>query len=240
MTFTRAVFVFAFAMLALGLVGSRALAAYLFPGLQGPPSSRIVAIVNTSTSRPATKRTAIPTRTLAPTVGPHRAPTTPPTPSPTRTSPSPTSTRAPRVKATPTATASATPTVIATATATPTPTIGIVTLARYWIATQQARTGQTIEIGYVIDNETGRAAHVLLGASLKSTRALSWASASIDDPPHDVVAVVPPGISTHVRFFTLPSDIHRGAYDVAWGLRDTTTGERDALVTAADALRVAR
>ena len=55
---------------------------------------------------------------------------------------------------------------------------------------------------------------------------------SISDPSHDVVAVVPPGISQHVRYFTLSPGLRAGAYDIAWGLRNPSTGSRVALVAA--------
>jgi hypothetical protein len=122
---------------------------------------------------------------------------------------------------------------------TPSPTPGIVTLVRYWVGTPDARHGQTISVGYVIDNETGRTAQLMLGASIKSDRILSWGE-SLSDPAHDVVAVVPPGVSTHVRYFTLPSGLKPGSYAVAWGLRDALSGERTALVAAPSALQVTR
>jgi hypothetical protein len=115
-----------------------------------------------------------------------------------------------------------------------------VTLARYWVSTTSAVAGETVSIGYVIDNGTGRAERLELGASIKSDRVLSWLTGQINDPPHDVVAIVPPGVSTHVRYFTLPRGLRSGVYDVAWGLRDATTGQREALVAAAEALRVMR
>jgi hypothetical protein len=155
---------------------------------------------------------------------------------PASVQPSATAARAPTSQPTvrPTATPRATP----TATPQLTPTLGTITLARYWVGTLQVRRGQTISVGYVIDNGTGHTARVLLGASVKATRALSWAGAAVSDPYHDAVAVVPPGISTHVRYFTLPVGIRPGFYDAAWGLRDAATGRRDALVTAAAVLRV--
>ncbi|HZS93585.1 MAG TPA: hypothetical protein VFA78_02215 [Chloroflexota bacterium] len=100
--------------------------------------------------------------------------------------------------------------------------------------------GETIEIGYVINNGTGHTARVTLGASLKFHRVYSWLAGQINDPFHDVVAVVPPGISNHVRYFTLPSRLKPGTYDVAWGLRNASTGKPLALVAADDALRVYR
>jgi hypothetical protein len=166
-------------------------------------------------------------------------PTIPPatnTPRPTATA-SPTTTATPTPLATPTALS--TPTALVTATPTATPTSGTVSLDRYWVGSPSARRGNIISIGYVIDNGTGRTQRIMLGASIKSARSLSWFS-SISDPSHDVVAIVPPGVSTHIRYFTLPYGLRPGSYDVAWGLRDAATGNRDALVTAALSLRVTR
>jgi hypothetical protein len=112
-----------------------------------------------------------------------------------------------------------------------------VTLARYWVGSLRAHRGETIEVGYVVDNETGRTVHVMLGASIKADRVLSWSS-SISDPGHDVIAAVPPGVSTHYRYFTLSSALRPGPYAVAWGLRDVRSGQRDALVATNAALRV--
>jgi hypothetical protein len=133
----------------------------------------------------------------------------------------------------------ASPKRTATPLPTPSPTSGIVTLVRYWVGTPDARHGQTISVGYVIDNETGHTAQLMLGASIKAESVLSWA-ASLSDPAHDVVALVPPGVSTHVRYFTLPAGLKPGSYAVAWGLRDAATGERTALVAAPGALLVTR
>ena len=204
MTFTRAVFVFALAMLALGVIGSRYIAHALFAAAPGPRvlAVRLPAATPTSTPQPSptTGKTAVPAR-------PTRTPT--PTPRPTRT-PRPT----------------------------PSPTPGTATLARYWVGTAIARPGNTIAIGYVIANDTGHTAHIALGASLKSSHALSWLAGGVNDPEHDVVAIVPPGISTHSRYFTLPPHLRAGYYDVAWGLRDPRTGQRIALVMASAAIRV--
>lgn len=112
------------------------------------------------------------------------------------------------------------------------------TLTRYWVGSNAVQPGQTVAIGYVIDNGTGQTARVTLGASIKSSRALSWLSGQINDPYHDVVAVVPPGVSTHIRYFTVPGHLRHGSYDVAWGLRNAVNGERDALVAASGALNV--
>jgi hypothetical protein len=116
----------------------------------------------------------------------------------------------------------------------------VVTLANYWVGSTTTHPGTTIAVGYVIDNETGKTAHVELGASVKASSQLSWAADSISDPSHDVVAVVPPGISRHVRYFTLSPGLRAGSYDIAWGLRNPSTGTRVALVAAPSALRVQR
>ncbi len=112
-------------------------------------------------------------------------------------------------------------------------------LANYWVGSQVARRGQTVAIGYVIDNPTGHVEHLSLGASIKSGRVLNWGD-SLADPPHDVVATIPPGVSTHIRYFTLPAGIRPGQYDVAWGLRNAISGNRAALVFASGALTVTR
>jgi hypothetical protein len=96
-----------------------------------------------------------------------------------------------------------------------------------------------IEVGYVIDNGTGRTASIMLGASIKADHVSTWAD-SVSDPAHDVIAVVPPGLSTHYRYFALSPALRPGPYDVAWGLRDEHTGERDALAASSAALRVTR
>jgi hypothetical protein len=80
----------------------------------------------------------------------------------------------------------------------------------------------------------------MLGASIKAARDLSWITAGISDPADDIVATVPPGVSTHLRYFTLPGAARSGAYDVAWGLRDALTGQRLGLVFAPAVLRVTR
>jgi hypothetical protein len=115
---------------------------------------------------------------------------------------------------------------------------GVITLTNYWVATYRARRGRTLAFGYVIDNGTGAMVRLFLGASIKATHTPSWATGTISDPAHDVVATVPPGTTTHVRFFSLSSDLQPGVYDVAWGLRDAITGRRVTLVTAPGVLRV--
>ncbi len=130
---------------------------------------------------------------------------------------------------------------MATTTATPEPSAtpsGVVSLANYWVGSTSATPGSTIEVGYTIDNGTGRTERIELGASVKATGQASWATGSVSDPSHDVVAVVPPGISNHVRYFTLSSGVRGGLYDVAWGLRDPGTDDRVALVAAPSVLRV--
>ena len=79
----------------------------------------------------------------------------------------------------------------------------------------------------------------MLGSSIKPSHVLSWLT-SISDPAHDVVATVPPGTTTHTRYFTLARGLHSGTYDVAWGLRDTTTGQSVAVVSAFSSLHVTR
>ena len=209
MTYGRFVFAFALLMLLAGVGISRWVLGPMFANPSDP--SVLVAAAPTRTPSPP------PAARKRPGFEPHHV-TRPraavrPTPTPT---PHPTSTPLP----------------------TPTQVTGIVTLARYWVGTLQARSGQTIAVGYVIDNETGHTARTMLGASLKSARSLTWAGSALSDPAHDVVAVVPPGVSTHVRYFTLPPGLRPGLYDVAWGLRDSATGQRDALVAAPAALRV--
>jgi hypothetical protein len=120
------------------------------------------------------------------------------------------------------------------------PTTGTVTLVRYWIGSTVARRGSIMSFGYVIDNGTGRTARIMLGASIKPSRALSWATATISDPSRDVVAIVPPGATAHARFFALPGSLRPGTYDVAWGLRDADTGVRQAVVFSPAVLQVTR
>jgi hypothetical protein len=114
-----------------------------------------------------------------------------------------------------------------------------VALSNYWVNGQSARSGQTIAVAYVIRNDTGRTERIMLGASLKARSAPSW-TAAINDPYHDVVAVVPPGSTVHVRYFTLPSRLRPGTYDVAWGLRDVATGRRLGLAFAPSVVTVSR
>jgi hypothetical protein len=115
-----------------------------------------------------------------------------------------------------------------------------VALERYWIGSLHAVRGATISIGYVIDNATGRTQRIMLGASIKGAHVLNWLTESVNDPSHDVIAIVPPGITTHMRYFTVPARLRPGAYDVAWGLRNAMNDGRDALVFSGAILRVTR
>jgi hypothetical protein len=175
----------------------------------------------TATPIPPTATPALPTATLVP---PTSTPI-PPTAIPVRHVSKPHH----RHKVRPTATPRPMPT--------PSPTTGTVELAQYWIGSTSAQPGSEISVSYVISNGTGHTVRVMLGASVKSTRTLSWTS-SIADPSHDVLAIVPPGTSTHLRYFTLPSTLRAGRYDVAWGLKDPVTGGREALTFAPAVLSV--
>ena len=115
----------------------------------------------------------------------------------------------------------------------------MVALSNYWVNSQRAQVGQTIAVGYVIRNDTGKTERIMLGASLKARSAPSWTEA-INDPNHDVVAIFPPGATVHVRYFSLPSGLRPGVYDVAWGLRDAETGQRLGLAFAPSVVRVTR
>lgn len=113
------------------------------------------------------------------------------------------------------------------------------TITNYWISQTAVKRGTTIAIGYTIDNGTGKTEHVLLGASIKPSSVPTWGK-SVSDPFHDVIATVPPGVTTHVRYFTLTYALRPGQYDVAWGLRAASSGVSVALVTAPESLRVTR
>lgn len=238
MTFARGVFIFAIVMLLIGIVGTKMMLDSLFNGPQIPVEA---ALLNTVTPAPTktpapvhhVRATSVPpTSTPLPTLSPIPTTTPPVTPTPIATLP-PVSTPGPHAKPTPHPTASPTPTPAPTTV----PTMGTVQLARYWVGSTTARAGATIAIGYVIDNETGQTQQLALGVSLKPSQDLSWLGTAIADPSHDVVAVVPPGISTHVRYFTLPAGAAAGRYDVAWGLKDTA-GNRLAVISAPAALLV--
>lgn len=125
-------------------------------------------------------------------------------------------------------------------TETATPTSGTIALTNYYVSNPSARTGQTVAVVYTIDNGTGHTARVMLGASIKSKRVADWGLGAISDPEHDVVAIAPPGISTHLRYFTIASNLRPGSYDVGWGLRDAASGRAIAFLAAQGALRVSR
>lgn len=128
-----------------------------------------------------------------------------------------------------------------TATPEPSPTAGsgVTALTNYWISQTAAARGTTIAVGYTINNGTGHTERVMLGASIKPATVPTWGR-SISDPFHDVVAMVPPGVTTHVRYFTLANGLRPGRYDVAWGLRNAANGVPVALVSAPLSLRVER
>jgi hypothetical protein len=262
MTFARAVFLFAFLMLIVGAVGARLFIGPLLFGDVNGPSYSVSARVSTATippasatPRPRPTRRVVVRPTSTPTVAPTARSTAintfvPRTPTPVVTlSPTvhravhTTATMRPRVHAAkvkraatrPTATPRPTPTDPATPSPIPS---GIVTLTNYWVGSATSHPGSTIAVGYVINNQTGATAHIELGASVKASSQLSWAQDSISDPSHDVVAVVPPGISQHVRYFTLSPGLRAGSYDIAWGLRNPSNGDRVALVAATKALHV--
>lgn len=248
MSFMRGIFLFALAMFVFGVISTRYLLGSLFssPSVTGP-----VAV----STHPSTHHVKPPTLTPAPAASPV-PPTPTPKPVPTRApvaspTPTPLPPAHPLIRQRPTRHITAatrpttvpipptpTPTIAPLPTPTATPGTGIVTLARYWVGSTTVQPGQTVSIGYVIDNGTGHTVRVSLGASIKSSHVYSWLSGQINDPYHDVVAIVPPGISTHIRYFTLPRTIRAGTYDVAWGLSNATNGGRDALVAARDALHV--
>ena len=264
MTFARGVFIFAFLMLIVGAVGARLIIGPLLFGDVGSPSYAVSARVATATSTPApTSRPPVerprPTATPAPTVTQTARPVATETVAPQPTRPviaRPTvghSAKRTQITVQPTAhvaikkrsqvhrapARTPTPSPSATPAASPTPS-GTVTLANYWVGSTTGHPGTTIEVGYVIDNQTGVTARVELGASVKASSQLNWATDSVSDPSHDVVAVVPPGISRHVRYFTLSPGLRAGPYDIAWGLRNPSTGSRVALVAAPSALYVQR
>lgn len=215
MSFSRAIFAFALVMLVVGFFTSRMVADYLFGNA---PAQAISVVAETSTRTP--------TPTPAPTASPTARTRTLPTASPT-------------IRVPPTRTPTVRPTATIVPSPTPTPTTGVVTLARYWVGSQAVRRGRAVAIGYVISNGTGHTVRIFLGASVKLSRFASW-SASLSDTADDVVAVVPPGVSTHVRYFAFPARARSGSYDVAWGLRNAASGVREALVTAAGAIVVTR
>lgn len=247
MGFLRAIFLFAIAMLIIGVVGTHYLLANLFGSPTSAAPGSVAVAVRKSTSPTKHHRAALATATPGKAVArPTSSPAKTATATPTPTSRPPTAT--PTVQAVTRYTlhrikagrrhglSRPKPTVAPAPT--PTATSGTVTLTSYWVGDSTAQPGQTVSIGYVIDNGTGHTVRITLGASIKSSHVISWLSGQINDPYHDVVAVVPPGVSTHIRYFTLPERLHAGTYDVAWGLRNALSGGREALVAAPDALRV--
>ncbi|HLJ65726.1 MAG TPA: hypothetical protein VKX16_00020 [Chloroflexota bacterium] len=219
MTLARSAFGGAFLLIIAGSLAARSAVAPLFHGLGSSGPRSVLAARDT------------------PKASPSLIVISPAHPSPGSTTPSPVERRRiGRPAPTPTPPATLRPT--STPAPSATPASGTLALLRYWVGTPAARPGQTIEVGYVIDNGTGRTMHEVLGVSLKSSRALSWATSAVSDPGHDVVATVLPGTSTHIRFFTLPPGLRPGWYDVAWGLRSPITGARVGLVFAPTALRV--
>jgi hypothetical protein len=245
-TFARVIFVAVFLVLTLGAITVRNAVAPYFRGISESPH-HVIAAASTPTRTPTEPASATPTTdpTATATLTPAATKTATPAASSTVAATSipgatPTATRPARAKHLATPQPSGTPTPTATALPTPTRTAGILTLSNYWIGQLTAAPGQTIEVGYVVANGTGRTAHMVLGASIKPAHALNWATATISDPYHDVVATIRPGVTRHYRFFTLPAGMHSGAYDVAWGLRDPSTGARQSLVFAASVLRIIR
>src|ERR1700686_194059 len=61
----------------------------------------------------------------------------------------------------------------------PPPTATPVPPANYWVGPTSTRPGTTIEVGYVIDNQTGKTEDVELGASVKASSRLNWATDSV-------------------------------------------------------------
>jgi hypothetical protein len=220
MSFTRVVFIAIFLAPILGLLVGTYVVSAMLGGSAAPafePRATLSATATPRASTPAPEPSAThPSReALAKTATPTIIPT--PRPRPTQT-----------------------PLAPARPAPLPSPTAGTITLNSYWIGTTAARPGTTIAFGYVIDNGTGRTAELMLGASIKSSRTATWVNTTISDPRHDVVATVPPGVTTHTRYFTIPSRLRPGYYDVAWGLRDTATGEPVAVVSSIASLRLRR
>lgn len=254
MNATRAAFVIAFLVIGLGMYVARSLTTPLFLSSHGNRTHVEAVAIGTATIPPKPRRMAHDGQTrhhrrvTPPTTGPIHTRTSTPMLLPTPTAkPVATFTAMPArpmrrgkrhsIKLTSRPTATPLPSPIPSSTATP--GTGIITLASYWVNSARAAPGQTIGVAYVIQNQTGRTTQVSLGASIKSTRTLSW-GASLSDPAHDVVAILPPGTSTHVRYFHLPRALRPGAYDVAWGLRNADSGSRIALAEASTALKIAR
>jgi hypothetical protein len=213
MMLARAVFVFALLTPVMGAAGSKFVVSAL---LGQSPQTAVAPVATQIASEPAN----VPVSAMTPLA----------------TAPPPTSTPFPTFTPAPTVALFATPTE--TPSVTTTATAGTTTLASYSVGQKTAHAGDTISIGYVIDNGTGSAMNVSLGVSIKSSTALGWGD-SIADPAHDVTAAVDPGTSTHTRYFTLPADLAPGSYDVAWGIRDDV-GNQLAVVSTTGALTIVK
>lgn len=264
MTLVRAAFLIALSTPILGLIAAH----YVMSAFDQSPHEAMIPVASVSptassaspTARPRPTATqAQPTPTSRPRPTSTARPVTQPTQAvlPTSTAQSRTSRRstvrrpqrvirrhapAPSRRSAPRATAAPLPTwtAVPTAIPVPSPTTGTVVLARYWIGTTVARRGSIISVGYVIANGTGRTEGLSLGASIKPSRALDWATAAISDPRRDVVATVPPGTTIHARYFAIPATLRPGLYDVAWGLRNAAAGSRVAVVFSPGVLRITR
>lgn len=118
------------------------------------------------------------------------------------------------------------------------PTSGAATLSKYWLDQTEAHAGDTITVRYDIQNGTGRLMYIGLGVSMKPSSSPSWISA-VTDPAHNVTAAVPPGTSSHTRYFTLPSGMASGSYDVAWGITDSSGRQID-VDSSPGALRIVK
>lgn len=101
-------------------------------------------------------------------------------------------------------------------TASPTP--GTIRIVNYWIGRRTVRRGELLSLSYVLDNETGGTLRLWLGASIMPATGRNWLTQSLSDRSHDVIATIPPGITTHLRYFLIPPRAPAGLYDVAWGL----------------------
>lgn len=137
---------------------------------------------------------------------------------------------------TPTSPTSRIPTVTATAAVSSTTTS--VTLTKYWLGKTEARSGDTIPIKYAIENGTGELMYVGLRVSMKLSTAPGW-GAALSDPAHDVTAAVAAGSSIHTRYFTLPTGLAPGLYDVAWGLKGPG-GQQTDVASSSAALRIVK
>jgi hypothetical protein len=257
MTLVRGMFLAAFLMLTAGSVGIHSAVAPLFSGLGGKPGPTRKPAAPAPTVTPAATRAIVRPPATRESSGP-ASPVPSSTPAATATvtaTPAPGVTFLPTVSPTPANRPTLKRHLIRrhhttarrhslTPTPTPAPTAtraaGTLTLVRYWISSVRTRRGGTNSVSYVIDNATGRTARVMLGATIKATRDLSWISAGISDPADDLIAVVAPGVSAHLRYFTVAAPARPGTYDVAWGLRNAVSGRRVALVFAPAALQITR